>query len=263
LASGQKLKVESVEILEGRFRVRVEKDGTSAFVELPFGRFSPKQVLSIVDRHSEKGNAQQKLKSAQIALGLGLTAEARGRFEEAVQLDPTLRADSDAGLAAVEGQEATSQFKDLEASLRKSKDPSVELAELKALLTGPFAGVLSPAQRLRIKMLIHLAKTMVERAAERAAKKAAKDAGAPDKKPKADKDDDPPPPQRSGAVPAPRTYADERYRARRGGRPARPNVPGANRPPSAASGRPSGAGGRSTGGGGGAGGGSAGRGLGR
>ena len=244
LRSGQVIVAEAVEVLDGRFRVRVEHEGTVSQVDLAFELFKPKTMLRVFDRYTDKMDPQRKLESAKLALRFGLPEEAKLRFRQAAQMDAGLEADSEAGLLEIGKQEATKALLDLETRLRKNKNPVAELAALEALLTGPHAGALSDIQRKRVRILIRLAKQVIAREEARKAKKDKKPAPAK----KADDDDDQPdvgdPTTGRG-----RTYADERYRSRAPHRRSGPNVPGATRPPSGASGGSGGAGtpgGRST-----------------
>ena len=259
LRSGQVLEAAEVEVRADGFRVRIEKDGASSFVDLPFDRFPPKTALRLFDRHTDPSDGRRRLQSGEIALGLGLAQEATRRFEKAAALDPALKTAAAAGVASVQRFRAQAQFQEIEDRLRASSYPTAERAALEALLTGEHASALTPALRKRIGILIELAKRIVEREDERKAKKAA--APPPKKKPEKEAEPAPPPtpPDRGRTnVPGRRTYADQRYRSRRGPRPAPPRVPGAERPRSPASGgaaRGSSARGSSTPGGGTAGGG--------
>ena len=277
LRSGKTIEAEAVEVGDTSVRVRVTKEGVSSWIELAFDKFTPKGALRVFDRHTNPDDAWRRLQSAKLALKMGLVEEARRRFEEAATLSPGLEAEKEAGLAAIEKFHAQSIFEDLEARLRKSRYPTKELKALQDLLVGEHAGVLTASMRLRIKLLIHLAKQRI--ATEDARKKKKAGGGVPPPKKPGGADPVPPPtppspPEQAGGVPERRTYADQRYRSRRGPRPAPPRVPGAQRPPSAAGGQPSGGlgqglggGGRSSGGGGrssgGGGGGGLGGGLGR
>ena len=235
LRSGQVLEVEAVEVLDGRFRLRMHKDGETVHVDLAFERLEPAYLLKVFDRYTDPKNAEQRLHSAQVALKFGLSKEAKRRFKQAAALNEKLLPQSEEGLLGVEKLEAAKALKKLEDRLRKGKGkkPATRIKELEAvlaklegLLTGPFAGVLSAVQRLRIKVLINHAKKRIKREKERLAKKAP-----PPKKPGDDADEDDEPERESGGVPERRTYEDDRYRDRRGPRPQPPKVPGAERPP--------------------------------
>jgi hypothetical protein len=242
LRSGQVLQAESVEVLDTGFRVELRSADQTTFVEFPFDRFAPKAALKIFDRHTEALDPRRKLQGAELALSLGLLEEAKRRYTRAATLDPAFAPDAEAGLMRVQQAEAQASFDKLEERLRKSPYPRTEVEDLKALLVGPHAGVLSDATRLRIQLLIDLGTRMMATEDARRAKEGKKPVpppADPKKKGRDEGDGRPPPPTASG-TPGRRTYADERYRSRRGPRPAPPKVPGAGRPPSAASGRPSG-----------------------
>lgn len=250
LRSGQLLEVESVEVREDGLRVSIKKNGETAIVDFPFDRFKPETLLKIVDRQLDPDSGAQRLRSARIALKVGLLKQAKQRFEQAAKLDAALTEACEAGLLEIEQHGAAKALKRLENELRKTKKPSEVLKKLEALLTGPFANALTNAQRLRIRMLIRLAKQMIKRDEEREANK--KDPPPPPADKPAGGSGDPPP-EGTSSAPGGRTYYDERYRSRRPGRRAPPPLPGADRPPiggrSGGGSGASGGGGASSGGG--------------
>ena len=235
LRDGTVLSTDRVEVLDGRIRVHTQQEGASVPVEFPFGRFAPRSVLKLLDKTTDQTDARQRLRGARIALQVGLPKEARRRFRDAARLDPALKAEADQGLDELSFAEATQAFTQLEQQLRKGKDPRKVHAALEELVIGPHALYLSVAQLKRIAMLTQLAKRLADRAAGRKADADKKHKPRkPEKPQKPARPDRPPPPRRdTDASPfAPESYADERWRKRRGERPRNPpKIPGRARPP--------------------------------
>ena len=234
LKTGRTLEVEALEVREGRFLVTLQQDGAPVQVEFAFEQFAPRTVLSIYDRYTDTRDVDQRLRGAWIALEVGLLQEAERRFRDAQMLDPTRSDDVEEGIEALRFAAAAQAFQELEDRLRAGKDPEAVHEALEALLVGPHALYLSVAQLRRIEVLSRLARQLAERAEARKAQERKKNE--PRKRPPDPTPDDPPPPPRppgdtEGGTRPPGSYADERWRERRGPRPAPPVVPGRERPP--------------------------------
>lgn len=235
LRDGTVLTAAGAEVLDGRIRVLTLQDGAVVPVEFPFGRFAPRTVLKLLDKTTDQTDAKQRLRGARIAIEIGLPEEARKRFRAAARIDPALKAEADQGLDELRFAEATRAFTELEQQLREGKDPEKVHAALDELVIGPHALYLSVSQLKRIAMLSKLAKRLADRADGRKADADKKNKPRkPERKPAKPPVPDKPPPRRDTDVSpyAPGSYADERWRKRRGDRlRPPPNVPGRERPP--------------------------------
>ncbi len=170
LRGGDKLEVDAVEVLEDRIRITLLRDGGTARMDLPFARLQGRGLLALIDRHTSPEDATWRLRSARLALERGLRAEAARRFRRAAKLDPALAEERDAGLARIAALEATDGLDALERALRRGDDPHAAMALAGALLDGPQAASLTPAQRLRAETLARLARALFKREQQRAAR---------------------------------------------------------------------------------------------
>lgn len=170
LRSGKTLEVDGVRILEGRIQISLHRDGGVARVDLPFDRLDASGLLDLIDRHTDARDPVQRLRSARLAFDRGLLGHAARRYREAARLDPSLAPARDAGLGRIRRVEASAGLRELETQLRTGADPHGALALASALLAGPHAAVLTPAQRARAASLGGLARRLFKRDQRRAAR---------------------------------------------------------------------------------------------
>ncbi len=185
LKSGKLLDVDAVKVLEDRINVTMHRDGGTARVDLRFALLDPRGLLELFDRHTDRKDAAQRLRSARVALGSDLRGEAAKRFREAAVLDAALAPERDAGLATLRMREATEGLGELEQRLRQGDDPHTAMALSAALLEGPQAAGLTTAQQVRARSLGALARRLFKRDQARAAKQLLADAPQPAAKPAA------------------------------------------------------------------------------
>ncbi len=200
---GKVLDVAGVTFQGERVQVVVEQDGRPVRVVLRLDQLDPADVLPLWDRTHSHEDAAAVLASADLAMRLGLHAEAAGRYEVAFRLDPTLRAKRDAGLARIRAIEADAALRDVEVRERAGRDLRGAAAIARALLAD---AALPDATRRRMETLARLAVKLAERADARAAQQQADAADAaaptPAPTPEAAAPPAPPPPQAGGALAA-------------------------------------------------------------
>lgn len=196
---GKVLDVAAVTFQGERVQVVVEQDGRPVRIVLRLDQLDPADVLPLWDRTHSHEDAAAVLASADLAMRLGMHAEAANRYEVAFRLDPALRAKRDAGLARIRAIEADAALRDVEVRVRAGNDLRGAAAIARALLAD---AALPDAQRRRMETLAGLAVKLAERADARAAKQQA-DTPAPAPAPEAAAPaPDVPGPQAGGALAA-------------------------------------------------------------